>query len=770
MLLCVCGSVLGGWAGFKLATVTYQSRAALQVKPIVLRVMDRGDEEKGSLPMFEAYVQAQANMLQGERVRNEAMEDREWVALKRGNSDKAVLEFVKSLHVTHDGQFVYVDMVDKDPQAARVGAKAVISAFMKFYTETDKESGAERMNILEGRRSRLEGDMGRARARVLEMAGLAGTDNLESRVQFKSGELQKYETELNDLRRLLAGTAVAATQPAGDPKPGSKREISIEEIASVDRGMAKLYSDRMTIEERLRSLRAGGILQSSPRWHQTDNELTEVNASIELYAAHYRELADHLPSPTALGMPHEQSLDRVRARFDDLEKIADKARQELLELGQQDLRIKQLKAEADDIKQDLDTTHQRIEQLKTEGQISGRITVASFGDRALEPHQDDRLRFAAIGWAAGGLLGLGLVLGVGFSDRRLRFADDTASRFHLVPLLGLLPELPNQSNDPEAAALVSHCVHQIRGLLQIQGGNKNHSVFAVTSPVAGTGKTTLTHALGVSFAHANSRTLLIDCDMVGGGLSARVDAIIRRKLGKILRRSGRVTPDQLNQALRLARGANKRIGQMLLELDFIEEADLTAALAIQNRESMGLLDAMTGEEFSDCIGETGVPGLSILPLGRACSEHVSQLSPIAIRHIIEQARRKFDIILIDTGPIPGSLEASVVAAAADGVILAVSRGEHRPLAEHCLNHLHTIGARVIGFVFNRARGQDVYASGTKYLSSSHSMMSRNGRQSQAASPRKSDGRAAGSVVNAVSTRVPSSKNDPVGVPKKQVST
>ena len=70
-------------------------------------------------------------------------------------------------------------------------------------------------------------------------------------------------------------------------------------------------------------------------------------------------------------------------------------------------------------------------------------------------------------------------------------------------------------------ALVSHSIHQIRGMLQIQGGARNHNVFAVTSPVAGRGKTTLTHALGVSFAHANARTLLIDCDMIGGGLSAR---------------------------------------------------------------------------------------------------------------------------------------------------------------------------------------------------------------------------------------------------------
>ena len=42
------------------------------------------------------------------------------------------------------------------------------------------------------------------------------------------------------------------------------------------------------------------------------------------------------------------------------------------------------------------------------------------------------------------------------------------------------------------------------------------------------------------------------------------------------------------------------------------------------------------------------------------------------------------MILVDTGPILGSIEASLVCAAADGVVLAVSRGQSRPLVEKSL--------------------------------------------------------------------------------------
>ena len=62
--------------------------------------------------------------------------------------------------------------------------------------------------------------------------------------------------------------------------------------------------------------------------------------------------------------------------------------------------------------------------------------------------------------------------------------------------------------------------------------------------------------------------------------------------------------------------------------------------------------------------------------------------------------------MIDTGPILGSIEASLVCAAADGVVLTVARGQQRPMVEKALGHLAAIGARLAGVVFNRAQSSD----------------------------------------------------------------
>jgi capsular exopolysaccharide synthesis family protein len=191
-------------------------------------------------------------------------------------------------------------------------------------------------------------------------------------------------------------------------------------------------------------------------------------------------------------------------------------------------------------------------------------------------------------------------------------------------------------------------VHQIRTMLQISADSQDRRVFCVTSPSPGDGKTSLTLALGLSFATAGSRTLLIDLDLVGAGLTNR--------------------------------------------------------MSVNSNE--GILEAVSNRSILPYVQSTDITDLSILPVGRAGARHASMLSPAVVRKLVTEARNHFDTVLIDTGPILGSIEASPVCVSADAVILAVARGQQRPLVERALNHLMSIGARLAGVVFNRAQARD----------------------------------------------------------------
>src|SRR4029453_11198309 len=175
-----------------------------------------------------------------------------------------------------------------------------------------------------------------------------------------------------------------------------------------------------------------------------------------------------------------------------------------------------------------------------------------------------------------------------------------------------------------------------------------HNVFAIPRSAPGDGKTSLTLALGLSFAASGSRTLLIDCDLVGAGLTARLD------MGG---------PD-------------------------------------------GVLEAVAHRDLIPFAPPTDIPDLSMLPVGQAQAHHAGMFSPAALKRLLNEAKKHFEIVLIDSGPVLGSIEGKPGCAAADGVILTVSRGQQRPLVEKAMQHLMSIGARFAGVVFNRAQARD----------------------------------------------------------------
>ena len=302
---------------------------------------------------------------------------------------------------------------------------------------------------------------------------------------------------------------------------------------------------------------------------------------------------------------------------------------------------------------------------------------------------------------------------LGLTDRRLRTVDQARMSLRQgglgLKVLGMLPSLPRNLEDPAAASFAALCVHHIRMLLQVMPRLGERPAIAVTSPSAGDGKTSLTLALALSYAASGKSTLLIDCDIVGAGLTRRINAIIRRRVGQILIREKLITAAQLREALQTASRTGRKLGDVLVDEGMVEAGQLESALKTQGETSVGLLDVLRGESLEDCVADTGTPHLWILPVGSALAEQGATISPEGFRNVLEQARSRFDAILVDTGPIPGSIESSVAVSQVDGVVLAVSRGEQGPLVRRASEHVRDIGGRAAGIVFNRARPRTISA-------------------------------------------------------------
>jgi len=718
ILLSTIGAICGGILGFMLAKQPeYRSVGMLQIKPFVSGVFN----ENSPLPMFDAYIDSQIAIMLSRRTIDMAMQNPDWKALGRGLSDQAIADFQAHLFVDRQGgTIVSITFLDPNPAAARTAVSAIIQAYQAIYDDANTGDESRRSQILDDLKTRYMTELTRLRNAMQQDLGPA---SVESIYQFKLEQVNQKQALLQDTQlelKIQRAFSNAATQPdakASGPSANASA-ITAEMIAENDQQMR----DDLNNVERLQTY----LKRLNERYGPSYPEVIRARSDLEDLQTHIdkrvNDIRNRFKSGTGVSggpagadglMPANSNVRIAQLRIREaglLEEIAS-LQKDLKDLATKNMQIEGLKDDAANIQEQLDRTKTRIQQLSIENQIGGRISVISKGDTPFRPFVDKRRQFTILGTAGGMGLGFGIILLIAFLDQRVKNVADAQGRIRgNYRMLGVLPRLPDDISEPDQASIAAYCVHHIRTILQI-GAGPEHQVIAVSSPSPGDGKTSLAVALGLSFAASSSKTLLIDCDVIGGGLTHRMNAVIRRKIGDILVRSGCATPAQIEDAVAAAQVRSCRLGEILVERGIVTEEKLSNALQQQHESILGLLDALDGEPLTNCIGATGTPNLDILPLGNAQATHAAQLSPRLLRRILAQARERYDTVLIDTGPVLGSLEACIAAAEADGVVLTVSRGGLRSLAQSAIAQLNSVGAHVFGIVFNRALADDISSSG-----------------------------------------------------------
>ena len=748
----------GAFYGYKSKQPMWSSTGMIHIRPYIAPLL-RPSAETGTMNAYQSFRETQVTLLRQQRVVENALQSSDWRGLNRaGTSDEVWQDFLNSLQVGAPGgnEMVLVTFTDPDSAACMAAVKGILRAYNSLYLEKEQLDQEAKRQKLDALRISFASGRDAKRDAIRSIAREFGTDDLRPIHQAKQTVLSQLESDWAQVKSKLA--AVSSLPGVDAPKPGpvvSKlpKDMTVAEIALVDLRTRQINDEYLDGEARIAIvLQKLGENHSEVKAFRNNQELRKK--ALERAAEQWRQAVanmGHAPAEVHVdtaGMSRQQ----LEAANKQYEERVQALTTEVKALGLKMLDIERLRQEEKDKDASVAEVARSLETMEIESKAAGRVEIVSWGDRPVRL-KDPRPQAAAMFGFGGLVLGVGFIAFLGLRDRRMHTLDDARITARL-PLLGILPELPDDLADPEQASMAAHCVHQIRTLLQVGQRGEDRRSFAITSPAAGTGKTSLTLALGVSFAAASSKTLMIDCDVIGGGLTARIETIIRRKIGQILKRDGTITDQQLDTALRLAHNSQRKLGEILVELGYLVPDDIERALAMQQEEApVGVLNAFLGEAIDDCVAETGIQGLCILPVGGAMSTDASKLSPQSLRDLLARARERFDIVLIDTGPVPGSLEASAAVTAADGVILVVSRGEHRPLVEKSLQYLQDLGARLSGMVFNRAGDRDVNAATTTTRLTS---FDRTGAAAPATPPEHPDSRF-GPVAGAVATSAPAGK-------------
>jgi Mrp family chromosome partitioning ATPase/uncharacterized protein involved in exopolysaccharide biosynthesis len=721
--LAVVGLALGAPMGYVLQKPTYRSIGLISIRSNIPRILYATDQN-GPMPMLDAFISLQVAQIQSRRNIAQAMSNVEWRALGLGSGPGAEAAFAQNLAVTvsRGSPLIYVSFSNPDPNVAATAVKVVIDAFEENYNIEENKTQNEPIAALDNVKRALENDLTLIKGSIRGIADDVDPSMLQTVYEHKLSERDELKEKLRNARIQLSLLPTAAPTTA---------HVAITDAQMMqDARLQQLMQNRWKIQDQL-AADSDRLGKQNPTVAEEASALARIDREIE---RRKQELRDSPLTSTVVIRPGAEVLSRqqLESNVAFLEQEIAKAQAEVDKYADRLKQVDDLHDREALLRKQVEDANSQQARLKVEKENAiGRISVISRGDLPGAPEKDRRNALAVVGGLGLAGLGVGIVMLLGWSDRRMQYIDSARTRLKSVErMLGVLPELPEDLTDPEHASAAAYCVHRIRAMLQLRQRSTGHKIYAITSPAPGDGKTSLTITLGMSLAACGSRTLLIDCDMDGGGLTSRFGHAVRRPLGQILIDDGAIGEAKLQDAIDLAKKKGIKLGKALLELGYVSEQTIRQAIKEQRITAPGFTDVLKGEDVQRAIRTTGYPHLSILPLGNSPTSHSGKLSPTALRGLLDQLVGSFDLILIDCGPILGSIEAAIVSAESDGVVLVVSRGGDRTAAEDAVTLLSSAGAQVEGIVFNRARHEDVASSVFSSSSSARSM--RSGMASRAA--------------------------------------
>jgi protein-tyrosine kinase len=200
-------------------------------------------------------------------------------------------------------------------------------------------------------------------------------------------------------------------------------------------------------------------------------------------------------------------------------------------------------------------------------------------------------------------------------------------------------------NAPESYAAEQY--RSLRHTVELRRRQTGLQVLAVTSPADGDGKTTTAINLAVALAGVSEAKVLI------------MDADLRRSV----------------LAERLGHGAPQLPGLVDVVLDF-------------------------RGPLAELIRPGPLPNLALLPAGRPAAAPYEVLKSPRLEELLDQARRWYDWIVVDTPPLVVVPDCGLIQGCVDGFLIVVSAHRTpRVLVGEALRAIDP--AKVVGLVFNR---------------------------------------------------------------------
>ena len=346
----------------------------------------------------------------------------------------------------------------------------------------------------------------------------------------------------------------------------------------------------------------------------------------------------------------------ARARQDALQGRLAQLQAQVTDQSQANVTLRQLESEAEAGRAVYRDYLARYEQASNQTALQEpEASLVSAAQAPLGPTGPPRVQYAALAAITSLVAGMLLALAVErFRSGGLRTAESLEQETGLFPL-GFVPSVPaaHRALMTGRDSIYTEAVNLVRSMLQHGDAFVRARVVLVTSSSPQEGKTFFSVSLAASVGRSGRRALLIDCDLRRPAVAALLQ-------------------------LRGPAPSQAQVG--------------AAASRTELRPNV-------------------LPGLDVLTFMPDSDGRLALVSADEMRTLLEELRKHYDMIVLDTPPVLAFADAPALAPAADGVIVVVRWGQTSVASVlSALRVLRLYGVHVLGGVLTQVPTRDLARS------------------------------------------------------------
>ena len=307
------------------------------------------------------------------------------------------------------------------------------------------------------------------------------------------------------------------------------------------------------------------------------------------------------------------------------------------------------------------------EALINEQSIPGNVLIMNEAWPPSAPSEPNRIFIILLGAFAGAAFSFGFVYVRNYFDRTIKSPEDI--EYKKMELIGWVPkvkELHSKNgidyselillNEPDSIS--SEAFRTLRTRVQFSKYTKNAKTLLITSSAPGEGKTIISVNLTASFAQANKKSVIVDCDL----RKPRVHRIFN------------------------------------------------------DNETPGFLDYLFGKlSYENIIRKTEIRNLDFIPAGTIPPNPSEIMGSRAMKALLQKLKEDYEIVVIDSPPVMAVSDAEILAQFVDAsILIASAHSTEVDWLEESVNRLKNEQNNFAGVILNNFNFKSGYHSYYKY--------------------------------------------------------